>query len=158
MPIGRYFLFTGSVLFALLLLIDWQFPPSSVAAARSDIDRSTIRIHSAHRWPGAVVFDTTQPTIVPPVTAMAEAPAPAPRPPREAFAMASEPAPAAKPEPVRPAKSHHRRNRTARAPAGHVGPEPFGFRSDWFGSPRREVSAFPRNGAFGSRGMWSMNW
>lgn len=151
----RYFLYTGSVLLALLLFLDWYLPPPDPTAPGSDVDRATIRISSAHKWPKAVVFDTTQPTIVPPpAIAAVEAPAPAPQPAREAFAMATEPVPVAKPEPAKPAKPRARRTRTARAPGSQAaGPEPFGFRNDWFAPPRREAFA-SRNEGFGSRGTW----
>jgi hypothetical protein len=65
MPVGRYFIFVGSILFALLLLADWYFPGSAVAS-HADVDRSILRIKSDHRWPERIVFDTRQPTIVPP--------------------------------------------------------------------------------------------
>lgn len=158
MPIGRYFLYIGSVLLALLFVVDWYLPPPKVETARSDVDRSIIRIHSAHQWPKAVVFDTTLPTVPPP--ALTTAAAPAPPPPggsgREAYAMAPEPAPATRLESVKPAKL--RRTRTARAPAGPVaGSDTFGRRNDWFASPRREAFA-SRNDTFGSRGFWPMSW
>ncbi len=73
MPLRRYFLFIGGALLAFLLLIDWYLPQTAIEAAQADVDRSTIRIHSAHKWPSAVVFDTTQPTIVPPPLVQAQA-------------------------------------------------------------------------------------
>src|SRR5438132_4981189 len=157
MPLRGYFLYIGSALLALLLILNWYFPQPDAGPVRSDVDRSTIRIHSTHRWPQAVVIDTTLPTIVPPVTMTAAAPAPPPpaKPAREAFAMATDPVALANPvEAVKPAKPHVRRTRTARAPAGQgAGPEPFGFGNDWFAPPRREAFAF-RNEGFGSRGFW----
>src|SRR5262250_2617613 len=97
MPVGRYFLYIGGVLLALLYIADWWLPSLSSGSAPSNVDRTTIRIHSAQKWPNAVVIDTTLPTIVPPPVAMAAAPAPPPtaRPVREAFALA-EATPAAK--------------------------------------------------------------
>ena len=65
MPVGRYFIFVGSILFALLLWADWYFPGSAMAS-HADVDRSVLRIKSDHRWPERVVIDTSQPTIVPP--------------------------------------------------------------------------------------------
>ena len=59
MPLRRYFLYIGSVLLALLFITDWYLPPSSADRARSGIDRTIIRIHSAQKWPAAVVIDTT---------------------------------------------------------------------------------------------------
>jgi len=84
MPIGRYFVFVGSVLLALLFLADRYTPEPIVPSARADIDRSVIRIHSIHKWPEAIVYDTSLPTIVPPVVAAGASPE---KPPLEAFAQ-----------------------------------------------------------------------
>ena len=129
MPILRYFVFVGGALLALLLVVNWSLPPLDAETGHAGADHSAIRIHSQHKWPAAVVIDTTLPTIVPP-QAPVVAEAPAARPPREAFAMA-EATPAVKPdETVKPAKPHVRRPRTARAPAGY---DMFGIRNDTFG-------------------------
>ena len=71
MPLLRYFVFVGSALLALLLVIDAYLPkvPDEVRAA-SEFDRSTIRIHSERKWPERIVFDTNQPTIIPPQAAI----------------------------------------------------------------------------------------
>jgi hypothetical protein len=138
MPLFRYLAYTCGVLLALLFMIDWYLPRPVVAPNHADADRSTIRIHSMHKWPSAVVFDTSQPTIVPPAPAVA-AEAPPSRPPREAFALAPEPAPAAAPVAVASvpaAKSKHvtRRIRVARARSARIASyeqpsyEMFGFR------------------------------
>jgi hypothetical protein len=37
------------------------------------VDKSIIRIKSAHKWPEQVVFDTSQPTIVPRAASLAQA-------------------------------------------------------------------------------------
>lgn len=71
MPLGRHFVFAGGILLALLYLADWYLPKGVQQAARADVDRSIIRIHSKHKWPEAVVIDTTIPTIVPPLTTAA---------------------------------------------------------------------------------------
>jgi hypothetical protein len=84
MPIGRYFILVGSVLLGLLFLSDRYFPEQIAPSARADIDRSVIRVHSRHKWPEAVVYDTSLPTIVPPVAAAGVSPE---KPPREAFAQ-----------------------------------------------------------------------
>src|SRR5262245_41153311 len=95
MPLRRYFLFIGGALLTLLLLIDWYLPQPAIEAARADVDRSTIRIHTARKWPTAVVFDTTQPTIVPPPqpvlaqAAVDKSPI-AEKTPRDALALASD--------------------------------------------------------------------
>lgn len=154
MPIGRYFLFAGSLLVALLFLAEWHLRPSSLATPRSDIDRIAIRIHSSHKWPKALVFDTTQPTIVPPPpTPSVEEPTLAQAQAKEAYAMVEEPAAAAKP--VRAAKSQTRRSRKIRA-SGHrfAGNDMFGS-SPMLAPPRREALA-SRNDWFGSAGFWSV--
>lgn len=136
MPLGRYFLYIGSLLLALLLVAGWYLPPPDAGAVRSDIDRATIRIHSVHKWPAAVVIDTTLPTIVPPpqIAAIATTP-PAPataHAARDALALASE-AETKAAEPVKPAKRHVRRTRIARQPADHfAGSEMPSFRNTWF--------------------------
>ncbi len=98
MPLVRYFLVMGGILLGLLLWTDWYFPkPTVAAAAGGDIDRSVIRIHSSHRWPSAVRFDTGMPMPRSPATAAAE---PAPQSPamtqaaspKQAYAYAPPPA------------------------------------------------------------------
>jgi hypothetical protein len=140
MPLVRYFVFIGSVLLALLFLADNYLPPLAAEAARADIDRSIIRLHSSHKWPERIVIDTSLPTIVPPEPKIAEA-APVNEtapvksasdawPVREAMAMAT-PVQEAAPAMVRkPAPK--RRSRTARTygmpRAGYVASyEPRGF-------------------------------
>ena len=67
MPIARYFMFVGATLAALLLIADWCLPtPPAMFAKQLVIDRSIIRIKSAHKWPQKIVLDTSQPTITPP--------------------------------------------------------------------------------------------
>jgi hypothetical protein len=95
MPLGRYFTFTGSILLALLFLADWYMPKTSIGPGRTDVDRSVIRIQSLHRWPEAVVFDTSLPTIVPPAALTASAAVA--RPPRDAFAQLPAPVRSARP-------------------------------------------------------------
>jgi hypothetical protein len=73
-PIARYFIFVGATLAALLLIADWCLPtPPAMFAKQLVIDKSIIRIKSAHKWPEKIVLDTTQPTITP--LAVAEPPA-----------------------------------------------------------------------------------
>jgi hypothetical protein len=142
MPLARYFVYTGSVLLALLLAIDWywpqsaneHWPQSADQAASADTDYPVIRIDSQHRWPQAVSFDTSQPTIVPP-TPVAEVVPPAPPPPgspRNAMAMVQEPEPVAQPaKPAAAPKRVARRTKVARAPA----PRPRVASYDMFGFP-----------------------
>jgi hypothetical protein len=136
MPLGRYFAYVGGSLLALLFLIDWYMPQAAAPPADVTVDRSIIRIHSAHRWPAAVMFDTTQPTITPPQqTTRAEAIAPAPpqanRPSREALAMAQAgEIPAAVAAHAAPPKQVKRRAKTSRPVYSSrvASYEPFGFR------------------------------
>jgi hypothetical protein len=68
MPVARYFLFAGGALLALLYAFD-AFSPKAVADSTSHasagVDKATLRIRSDVKWPERIVFDTTQPTIVP---------------------------------------------------------------------------------------------
>ena len=150
MPLLRYFVYVGGALLALILIVNWYLPPTNAESSGDSVDRSIIRIHSVQKWPAAVVFDTTQPTIVlpPAIAAAAAAVEPNAKPPREAFAMATEPAPAAAPavkaaEPAKPAKPRVRHARVARPPGSRVASyDTFGFRNEFFGS----------------RGMWQPGW
>jgi hypothetical protein len=66
-PIARYFIFVGGTLAALLLIADWYLPtPPAMFASGLVIDRSIIRIKSAHKWPERIVLDTSQLNITPP--------------------------------------------------------------------------------------------
>jgi hypothetical protein len=81
MPVLRYFIFVGGALLALLFVAD-AYAPLQPVAARADAVVATVnptlRIRSDRKWPQAIVFDTTQPTIVPPVLkAVANVQAPA---------------------------------------------------------------------------------
>jgi hypothetical protein len=119
MPLGRYFGFAGSLLLALLFLADRYIPKLSAEPDRADVDRSIIRIHTMHRWPEAIVFDTSLPTITPPPLIAAEVPAT--RAPRDALALLA-PAPAAAYTPVAETKpvAMKRRSRTARVATRRV--------------------------------------
>jgi len=89
MPVARYFLFVGGALLALLFVCD-AFAPKAVAdnttqasatQATAGVDKSTLRIRSDVKWPERIVFDTTQPTIVPkaaPVQVAVAGPEPTP--------------------------------------------------------------------------------
>ena len=79
MPLARYFVFVGGALMALLFAFDF-FSPKAVADGgiqnASTVDKSTLRIKSDQKWPERVVFDTTQPTIVPKAAQTQPQPAP----------------------------------------------------------------------------------
>jgi hypothetical protein len=59
---------------ALLFVAGWAWPGDPVAPAQQASTESaveqTIRIQSERRWPDKIEFDTTQPIIVPPPTAV----------------------------------------------------------------------------------------
>jgi hypothetical protein len=78
MPVARYFLFVGGILLALLFAFDAYAPGRPVVdQAETAANLPAVRIHTDRRWPAAVVFDTSLPTItpaaVPVLTATADA-------------------------------------------------------------------------------------
>lgn len=80
MPVARYFLFVGGALLALLFLVDAYVPSQAVIASHAapSIDRNVVRIRSDQKLPERVVYDTSLPTIVPPVSNVQVAAAPQP--------------------------------------------------------------------------------
>ena len=71
----------------MLFVAEWYLPDSPQSFVREAyVDKSIIRIKSAHKWPERVVIDTSLPTIVPPSAAIL-ANAPVINQPREAFAQ-----------------------------------------------------------------------
>jgi hypothetical protein len=64
--VARYFLYVGGALVAVLFALD-AFSPKAVAdnTHAASVDKTTLRIQSNQKWPERIVFDTTQPTIVP---------------------------------------------------------------------------------------------
>ncbi len=87
MPIIRYFVVIGSLLLALLFASDHYLSLPLDAVRSAEVDRTTIRIHSARAVPEKIVFDTSQPVTTPSAVSLAEA-----RPePREAHAMMATP-------------------------------------------------------------------
>jgi hypothetical protein len=71
MPLARYFLYIGGVLFTLVFILDACLSKLPVIE-RSYVNSPIIRIHSDRKWPERIVFDTTLPTIVPAQAAIAE--------------------------------------------------------------------------------------
>ena len=133
MPLGRYFGFAGSVLLALLFLADWYIPKLSAEPDRADLDRSIIRIHTMHRWPDAIVFDTSLPTITPPPVIAAEDSAK--RTPRDALALlpqASPPAAAYAAALEAKSVAMKRRSKTARGAARPIASDPAAGPGDLF--------------------------
>jgi hypothetical protein len=68
MAVVRYIAWVGASLLALLFMADWYLPKSFPEPVAAPIDRPIIRIASVQQPPERVVFDTSQPTIVPPPT------------------------------------------------------------------------------------------
>jgi hypothetical protein len=87
----------------MLFIADWYLPSASPQTffREARVDKSIIRIKSAHKWPEPIVIDTSLPTIVPPLPVLAKAPAI--NQPREALAQLNSPLPKASeyPAPVR---------------------------------------------------------
>jgi Zn-dependent protease with chaperone function len=90
-PIGRYIVFVGSLLLAMLFVADWLVPMGATQSVTSGkADKPIISIKSDQKWPERIVFDTSAPTIVaqmPPVVAVT----PVTNQPREAFALLAAP-------------------------------------------------------------------
>src|ERR1700710_2663566 len=80
MPVARYFMFVGGALLALLFLIDAYVPSQALVASHAapSIDRNVVRIRSDAKLTDRVVYDTSLPTIVPPVSKVQVAAAPQP--------------------------------------------------------------------------------
>ena len=84
MPLFQYFGWVGGFLFAALLAANWCSSAPIALAPRSDVpfdQRINIRIHTDHKWPERVVFDTTRSAL-----AQRETPVLAERQPFDAFA------------------------------------------------------------------------
>jgi hypothetical protein len=82
MPLGRYFLYVGGALLALLFFLNAYLPSpvaaSATASTTREVSRPFLRIHSAQKLPERIVIDTSIPTIVPPPTMFADATVKAP--------------------------------------------------------------------------------
>jgi hypothetical protein len=75
MPLLRYFGWVGSFLLAALFAASWWFSGNVADAPppRAPLSESIhIRIHSEHKWPERVVFDTTHARLAPAESAQAE--------------------------------------------------------------------------------------
>ena len=77
MPLAKYILYVGATLLALLFISDPYFPKLP-AADRGNSRPAVIRIHSDHKWPERIVYDTSLQTIVPAQIASIEAKVAAP--------------------------------------------------------------------------------
>jgi hypothetical protein len=69
MPVARYFGVVGGVLLTLMFFLNAFLPKLPDAAEVRAVDKSVIRIHSDRKWPERIVFDTSQPTLIPPQAA-----------------------------------------------------------------------------------------
>ena len=59
MPLCQYFGWVGSVLLAALIAANWYLPAPSASSSDVSPDQNiNIRIHTDHKWPERVVFDT----------------------------------------------------------------------------------------------------
>lgn len=75
MPLFQYFGWVGSLMLAALFAGNWCFRGPISSATGSDVplnQRINIRIHTDHKWPGRVVFDTTSTTLADEARANAE--------------------------------------------------------------------------------------
>jgi len=75
MPLLQYFRWVGSFLLAALFAASWWFSGSVTDAppSRTPLSESIhIRIHSDHKWPERVVFDTTPRRLAPAENAQTE--------------------------------------------------------------------------------------
>src|ERR1700674_5686442 len=75
MPLFQYFGWVGSFLLAALFAASWWFSGNVADAPppRAPLSESIhIRIHSDHKWPERVVFDTTRSRLAPAENALTE--------------------------------------------------------------------------------------
>ena len=74
MPLFQYFGWVGSVLLAALFGASWWLSGNADATPpRARLSEAThIRIHSDHKWPERVVFDTTRSMLAPAENAQAQ--------------------------------------------------------------------------------------
>jgi hypothetical protein len=75
MPLFQYFGWVGSFLLGALFAASWWFSGNVADAPppRAPLNESIhIRIHSDHKWPERVVFDTTRARLAPAENAQAE--------------------------------------------------------------------------------------
>jgi hypothetical protein len=127
----RYFLYAGSALLALLLLVDWYSPGVPVTkgdqAQETALDKEILRIRSAQKWPQKIDFDTSIPTVVPPPALVASVPPAPPSPLKAAEALNKSALNAhaeAKPVQTPPRRVAAAKHRTYRPAPPQFGPYP----------------------------------
>jgi len=112
----------------MIFVADWYLPDSPETFREAQVDKSIIRIKSAHKWPERIVIDTSLPTIVPPPSQVV-ANTPVFNQPREAFAqldapsqqVSRNPSPTSKPKAAK--KVTHTRVAAYREPPQASAPE-----------------------------------
>jgi hypothetical protein len=119
-------------------------PPAQTVSAESSPEQ-TIRIQSAHRWPEKVVFDTNQPTIVPPPAPRVASPPPPPAPVVAANSLLDAPAQA---KPAAPPVKRHARVRRPVSRPDYYNQRPDGWHDPWR-YPNAFASAGPPSWSFG---------
>ena len=129
MPLARYFLYVGGVLFTLVFILDACLTKLAVSE-RWTVNSTVIRIHSDRKWPERIVFDTALPTIVPAPTVIVEDRAAGPAPAadastkereREAFAL-MQPSDAKRLQPSDPGRRELKQQRQRKIVKRHVMP------------------------------------
>jgi hypothetical protein len=129
MPLVRYFLYVGGVLFTLVFILDASVT-KLVVDERSPTNSPVIRIHSDRKWPERIVFDTALPTTVPAPIAIVEDRVAVPAPvteasanerEREAFAL-MQPSDAKRLQPSEPGRRELKQQRQRKIVKRHVMP------------------------------------
>ena len=136
MPLGRYFLYVGGALLALLFVLD-PYLPKLPAAAFGKSPSTIIHIHSDRKWPERIVYDTSLSTVIPTQIANIEANVAAPQivtstTEQEAFAQMQPPSQLSDAKKIEPKLQRHHKiaKRRVAAPARLAARQmPFG----WFG-------------------------
>ena len=129
----------------MLFIADWYLPSTSSQTffREARVDKSIIRIKSAHKWPEPIVFDTRLPTIVgPPPAVLAEAPVI--NQPREALAQLISPLPKTSEyrAPIRVKRKVAKQARPTRMAAYRAPPEPMPLVGN---APVRQLWSLVRN-------------
>jgi hypothetical protein len=110
----------------MLFFSDWYLPKASSQSflREARVNKSITRINSAHKWPEAIVIDTSLPTIVPPPLPVL-AKAPAINQPRQAFDQLNSLLPKASeyPVPVRAKRNVTKQARPTRTATYRATPE-----------------------------------
>jgi hypothetical protein len=91
MPIVRFITWVSISLLALLFVADWCLPKPLPEPAGDAINKPVIRIASVQQPPERIIIDTSQPTIVPPLTLFTDA-VPSEPSPVQSYASAGPPA------------------------------------------------------------------